>query len=261
MAGTTNLLDKIRGVLKRPANTTAQLIGSAGHCATGRTLEALAAVERQAQAVTDGFLDASEKRELDRAILANLRGVAEDATLLRFELERRLSAAQAADEEARKLAAWHEANGKAHAVAKSIPAAYGAIVKQTLALLREIAEADAAVLAANAALPADAAPLNTPDHLARSTPWLPSLVEDDGEVELWSFVNGTAVPENRQDDVVHYSKEVGALPTTRYMNGDTVTEGEKVVRRRFKRTKVFADVPGSTPLSLAAYDLASCAFP
>ncbi len=237
------LLDKIRAALKRPSPTPAQL---ADALADARRVDADArtAVERQADAVAAGYLDDDAKRAAARAKLADLRAAAEDAAAILAEVERRHGAVLAADGEAARRAAYDAAKDKADAVGATLAQRYTTAAGAIVALLRDLAEANAAIDAANADLPAGAAEIAHPETVARSTPGLPWMPEEVDTVELWAFADGTPVADAYLCNVVDYGGGRGSYKVVRVEGIDDVEVGQPIERRRFKRVTSYEPTAG-----------------
>ena len=207
-----SILDKLRGVLRRPTNTTAQL-ADALVSARQASADAVAAVEKQAAVVAANFLDTDDKRVRDRAALADLRAAAEDAVLVLAEVERRHDAAVAAEEDGRRRAIYAEAKAKVDAAATALAERYPALCNDVLAMLRQLAEAQLAAAHANEALPDGAMALPDPEVTARALGGQPREVVSDTEVELWSRVDmQTPVDAEYQDAIYALGKGWGRRP-------------------------------------------------
>lgn len=180
-----SILDTIRGALKKPAPTTAQL---AATLEEARRAEAAArtAVTTAAERFEASVLDDDATRQKKRAALSEARTAAEDAALLRGEAERRHAAALDQDEANRCEALYAAGLEASEAAAMMLVREYPRAVSALLALLKQLAEAQQAVATANAALPAGATPVPDPEAAARGTPTLPREIVSDEEVELWS---------------------------------------------------------------------------
>ena len=245
-----SILDKIRAALRRPASTTAQLADALAD-ARRADADARAAVERQMEAVAAGYLDPDAARAAARSKLADLRAEAEDAGLVLAEVERRHAAALAAEGDAARRVAYAAAKAKADAVGATLAKRYGEAAGAIVALLRDIAEANALVDVANANRPSGAAEIPRPEMAVRSTSglsWAPDEVET---VELWAFTDGTPVAEIYLGNVVDYGSGRGSYKASRKEGIDDVEVGQPVERRQFKRITSYEPTVGVFPTDLA----------
>lgn len=247
-----SILDKLRGVLRRPTSTSAEL-GDALDIARQNETRALAAVEKQAAAVAAGYLDEDAKRAKDRVTLADLRGLAEDATMIRVELEKRHNTAIATDENQRRAAVYADAKAQAEAAALALTRTYPKLAGSMIAMVKDLATAQRAVALANAELPQGAAPLEDPEMAARGVPGLPREVVSDEEVELWARYDlNEPVEESFQSEI--YPAGGGWGKRGHYQMGLLSTGEPQAIyrRRRFRKVVTREPTNGDYPLPLAA---------
>jgi hypothetical protein len=242
------ILDKLRGVLRRPQNSAADL-GTALADARRAETEAKTAVDKQAEAVKANFLDDAAKRERDRTELERLRLAASDAEAIRGALEERYVAALASDEDARRQVVYAAAQAKANAAAAALSKAYPRLANSMVAMLKDLAEAQLAVTAANAELPTGALPIIDPEMEARGVPGQPREIVSDTEVELWGrFDMLTPVDEQFQSEI--YSLDRDGQPSGW---GRRAEDLEPCFRlRRFRKVVYREHVNGDYPSPLAA---------
>ncbi|WP_066717355.1 MULTISPECIES: hypothetical protein [Hyphomicrobiales] len=176
------MLDAIRKLLRSPkdAPPTAATIAAAIDFLDTKAAEARAALaaaeDRRADAVLSGDAAAADVRAEVAALAADLV----DLGAARTRLVERLAATRQAEAEVERRAAYDAAHTKREAAAKAVAARYPKLRADLLALIRQIAEADAAIAAVNAALPADADPID-PVETFRDTP---ALAEETVKVEV-----------------------------------------------------------------------------
>lgn len=180
------MLEAIRKLLRTPkdAPPTAATIAAAIDVLDQKSAEARAALaaaeERRADAVLAGDAAAADVRAEIAALSADLV----DLGAARGRLVERLAAARQAEAETERRAAYDAAHAKREAAVKAVVGRYPKLRADLLALIRQVAEADAAILAANAALPADAAPLD-PVEKCRDTPALAEEIVKVETSERW----------------------------------------------------------------------------
>jgi hypothetical protein len=156
------MLEAIRNLLRTPkdAPPTAATIAAAVDVLDTKAAEARAALaaaeDRRADAVLSGDAAAADVRAEVAALAADLV----DLGAARTRLVERLAATRQAEAEADRQASYDAALAKREAAARAVAARYPKLRSDLLALIRQVAEADAAILAANAALPADTDPLD-----------------------------------------------------------------------------------------------------
>ena len=204
--------------------------------------EARAAVEQQAKIVSAGFMDDADKRQSDRAKLVSLREDAEDAASVLVETERRHAEALAADEQGRRQAVYSGAKAKADAAASTLAKTYPAAVRDLLAVLKTLAEAQQAVVMANGQLPDGAEILLDPEMVARGAAGQPREVISDEWVELWGRQD-LGTPTDDQESIQDLGRGWGKL----------FSDLQPCYRKRLFRKVVFREyVVGSYPTPLAA---------
>ena len=246
-----SILDRLRGVLKRAANSTADL-GAALADARRAEADTLAALEKQTAAVAANFLDEAPKRERDRVELERVRLAASDATAIRRALEERHAAALAVDEDGRRRVVYAAAQAKANDAAVALSKTYPALAAGIVAMLKNLAEAQQAVVAANEALPEGAVPLADPEMMARGFAGFPREIVSEEEVEAWSSIE-SMVPLDEQFQSAIYDVGNGYGKRGHY-EGGKMSMGEPAAnyrRRRFRKLTVREPVPGIHPYALA----------
>ena len=239
----TNLLDRVRAAIRKPAPTTQQLADALDDARRAQ-VEATADVERAAAVVAAGFMDVAAKRQADRDVLAKAREAAEDAGLVLAEVERRHAAALAADEQTRRRGLYESAKLEAEAAAAAIRKDYPRAARDLLLMLRNLAQAQQTVAMANAELPAGAAPLTDPEFAARGVLGLPREVVSEEEVELWKH---TAERGPTSAEMAETIRQIG--------KGWGQGEGSHTPffrQHRFVKRQVLAATYGDAPTPLAA---------
>lgn len=142
---------------------------------------ALASAEdRRADAVLHGDAAAGKVRHTLAAIADDLA----DLSAARTRLVQRLADARAAEAEADRQAAFDRATKMRDAAAKSVASRYPRLRRELLALIREVAEADAVADAVNRELPAGAAPIDAVEAF-RDRPALAEKVVATVVSERW----------------------------------------------------------------------------
>lgn len=164
--------------------------------------------------------------------------------------------AVARDAEKARVARYREAEAKSAAARKAL-AEYSAHAQAIHAIIRVVAEADAAVAAANSDLPADAEPLVHPEQAARGLPAEPAItLSTRTEPATWVFAEGVAddaVPANLVKQIEVVGQE-GAIRYGRIISFENGVRVERrVIGRPGKRIRtVLPGVPAYRPESLAA---------
>ncbi len=247
------ILDLIRAALKRPKSTTAQL-AEALDLARKADTEARAAVDKAVAAVSAGFMDEAAKRQADRNTLAAARESAEDATAVLAEVERRHAAALAIEEEASRRLVYDAAKAQADAAAVALSRAYPKLAAGMISMLKDLAQAQLAVAAANAQLPGGAEPIIDPEMAARCVLGLPREVVSDEWVELWGRYD-LDEPVDAVDQSRIYDCGNGWGKARPRADGGDLSIGEpqpNYRRRRFHKVVTREPTNGDWPLPLAA---------
>lgn len=237
-------IDRLRGLLTAKSPASADLAAAAAQAraeaeAAGADVDRLAAERRRI--LLDGTDDALAKHDEAAAGAARRR---DRAGALAEELERKTAEAAQRETDEGRLAAYAAAKTRGEAAAKLLTKEYPEIARRAVALLRELAEAEAAIVAANTALPAGVEPLPSPEHAVRSRAGLPRKELSEREVDLWCLA-GHADPVADE-----YQRAVARNPDG---SGYRSTAGgsDRYERRRFTRTEHHPAVAGITKDRLA----------
>ena len=244
----SSILDKLRGILRRPQNTTADLAVALDD-ARRAEVDATAAVQTQTDVVARGFLDDDTKRARDRTALEDLRLKATDAQAILAELVRRHAAAAAADEDARRRVAYDAAKAQAAAASADLLKIYPRATRDLVALLGRLAQAQQAVAQANEDLPSDAVPLADPEMAVRSVASLPRQVIAEETVELWSRVDMTTPVDAEFQDTI-YSLDKNGSPSGWGRRADDLEPCFRL--RQFRKLQFRHATNGDYPHRLAA---------
>jgi len=237
-------LDRLRTFLTAKTSASADLVVAAEQARTEAT-NAGAEVARlggeRRSILLDGSDDALAKHDEAAAGAARRR---DRAGALADELHRKAAEAAQREAEEARLAAYMGAKAKGEAASKLLAKEYPELVRRAALILRELAEAEAAILTANAALPAGLEPLPSPEHAVRSRAGLPREEVSEREVDLWCLA-GHADPVADE-----YQRAVARNPDG---SGYRSTAGgsDRYERRRFKRTEYRPAVAGVTMDRLA----------
>lgn len=231
--------------LATKAKATSAEIETALETAWQAVAEAKAAHDQADADYTRGLLDLDEaglQRVLDVRSAATIRR--DRAAALVEALEDRFSEVQGDEAEQRRVAAYAAARTKGATAEKLIAERYPEIGRQLRSLLREIAEAEAAIGAVNADLPKNAAPLASPEIAVRARPVLPRKIVSETEVDLWCYKSeGWPIPAEFQSRI-----KAGADG-----NGYGTHNGTTgYVRRRFLRREFLPQQQGDDPTRLAS---------
>ena len=247
----SSIIDKLRGILRRPQNTTADLALALDDAQRAET-EAVAAVQTQTDVVARGFLDDDTKRARDRTALEDLRLKATDAQAILAELVRRHAVAVAADEDAQRRVAYDAAKAQATAASADLLKVYPRATRDLVALLGRLAQAQQAVAAANEALPDGAVPIADPEMVARGFAGFPREIVSDEEVEAWgSIERSVPVDDAFQGEIYDCGEGYGKRG---HYDGGAMSMGEPArnYRRRIFRKVTYREaVPGVHPYALA----------
>lgn len=172
--------------------------------AEGREQIEAATRDREAAegAYRDRILDATPA-ELEKLQAAKARATVDldRAEALVAALTSRIAYVRDDQEQAGRRARYQNAQALAQAAQQALAQDYPDIARRVHALLRTVAEAEAAVLEANAELPDGAAAIRSPERAVRDAARLP-LDMSTAEVELWRTVgNIEPLPEADQSRV------------------------------------------------------------
>lgn len=170
--------------------------------------------------------------------------------------EQRHAEAVAREAEAARVKRYVEAQAKKAAAEKELRE-YETAARVIAAIIRSVAEADAAIAAANSDLPADAEPLLHPEQMVRGLPAEPAItLSTRTEPATWLFAGGVAddvVPADlvKKIEVVGQEKAIRFGRIVDYQNGVRVER--RVIGRPGKRIRtVLPGVPAHRPESLAS---------
>lgn len=225
-------------------------------------LESAESAVSAAETEYDAGLTELEKPALRRLLDAKVEAKIEiDQVRAKIaKLEKQHEAALEAEAADRRQLAYDQAKELAEAARKKL-GDYEKAALQIRAVLRTIAEADIAVDAANADLPAGAPRLEKPED-CRSTPNLYKKVLKEETVDLWAAIGQQSVPVEHQNRV--RVERVGKRVRSRwseddfdeggYEQGYYATDGGgsiEVVKRRFVKRTFLPDDTGhfAVPLS------------
>lgn len=131
----------------------------------------------------------------------------------RSALEQQLAQAQARLEEERRIAlcaAAEEANRAAEKALRSYPT----LAQKIVGVIKAVAEADEAVAAANASLPAGKAPVAFVEHTVRGLPREHDRIVEVIDTEVWCYENGVPVEPERINAIESADGRRGRLLTT-----------------------------------------------
>lgn len=180
------MLDTIRKLLRGPkdAPPSAAALAAAIDALDAKATETRAALasaeDRRADAVLAGDADAAAIRKAVTDLAADLV----DLGAARGRLAERLASARQAEAEADRQARYEAAAAKRDAAAKAVAARYPKLRTDLLSLIRQVAEADAEIAAANGSLPPGAASL-APVEAFRDRPALAEEVVETVVTEKW----------------------------------------------------------------------------
>lgn len=215
-------------------------------------LEAVRAQERQASSDEDTARAARAGLLGDDAALAKNREAIrsaverrEDAALYVVEIEKRLAATLAAEEQERRLRVFTDVTAKSEAAAQKLATNYPKLAGGLIDLLRDLAEAQVAVFAANSSLPEGVAAIPDPELTARCIAGSPREVISETVAERW-----TRLDQDRPIDDA-FAEEI--YPVGDGSRGKRVGDVDACyLLARFKRTEYRAAVSGSWALPIAA---------
>ncbi|MHC2108368.1 hypothetical protein [Methylobacterium sp. CM6246] len=172
--------------------------------AEGREQIEVATRDREAAegAYRDRILDATPA-ELEKLQAAKARATVDldRSEALVAALTSRIAYVRDDQQQAGRRARYQNAQALAQAAQQALAQDYPDIARRVHSLLRTVAEAEAAVIEANAELPDGAAPIRSPERAVRDAARLP-LDMSTAEVDLWSTVgNIEPLPEADQSRV------------------------------------------------------------
>jgi len=169
------------------------------------------------------------------------------ATALVEALRERLEAAQTREAEAARVTAYEAAHAQAEEARAALVELYPGLARDLMSLMRVVAEAEIAVQAANADLPAGAAPIAGVEASVRDLPGVPETVLSETYVERWVEV-GKVTPGSFDQ---HAVQDLGRGQGVIKIPGIAAKDCRPVERRGFLEQRVY---PAS--LRRAAYGLA-----
>jgi hypothetical protein len=232
-----NLLDNVRGALRKL--TTATTPATSADIAT-MVEKATAALEAARRRLSDleakratVLLEADGKRSAWRAELNDARDAVEDAELLLGELRTRHLAAVEGEAEAARRERYDAARAKADAAVATLRREYPAAARAITAVLKELAEAEAAVDVVNGDLPVGAERLRSPESIVRTKAGRPDQIIADDVVWLWCGEHAIGPLADEKQGLVKPDRDNprrGTLPLGR---GDHLD----VVARPYRRTR------------------------
>lgn len=202
-----NLLDNVRGALRKLTTATTPATSAEISATVAKAEAALEAARRRLAGLetkrASVLLENEGKRSAWRAELNEARDAVEDSELLLGELQSRHLAAVEAEAEAARRERYDEAKARADATVAALRKEYPAAAKRIVAMLRELAEAEALVDVVNGDLPAGAERLVPPEALVRNKPGRPDKTISNDVAMLWCRVHGLGpLGEERQGLVV-----------------------------------------------------------
>ena len=224
--------DGARKIMKEPAPTSTRL---------AEALAAMRGNEAEARAEAARLTEARAGLLADDIALAKNRDAirvcaerVEDCGLFAVELEKRLAAALAAEENVRRQAVYAAAKLRVEA-AGSFGKEYARGAAIILKALRTLAEGQIAAAEANAELPDGAVGFADPEHAFTCIPGLPKKVLSEEIVDLW-VVDGRTQPVDDQSRVVA-DKQGGVL----HLPGSQASGGMRAQKGKFLRREVLPE--------------------
>ena len=181
----------------------------------------------------DVLLEGERTRTAWRASLNEARDGLEDAGLLQAELRSRHQAALEAEAEAARRERYDAARAKADAAVAMLRKEYPKAALAIVAVLKGLAEAEAAVDAVNADLPAGAERLRSPESVVRSKPGRPDNVISDVIEWLWQGELAIGPLSDDKQALVKPDRDNPRRGTLALGRGDHLD----VVARPYRRTK------------------------
>lgn len=180
---------KLISFLSRPSTPAAELRRELASLPREIELAEAAAdnLEGERRALLLKASDEELKKHLAKVELANLR--IERLFAARSELERRLADAEAAEEQLARRERYAETQELA-AEARAALQRYPAAARQLVSILTTVARAEDAIAATNAALPADAAPIPSPEFEVRGLPADPREVLSEERLPACWYYTG-----------------------------------------------------------------------
>ncbi len=200
------------------------------------------------RAYRDGLLkldEAAHQKILDQKQAAVVRQ--DRAKALVEALETKLATVRGEEAQAQKTAVYDAARTKRDAAAKRLRDEYAKHATAIASIIRECAEADAAVSQANADLPADDDPLLTVEAFVRDQPALPRKVIKEKNVSLWTYVStGHILSPDLQAQVRSTGNDTGVL------HNEGVTHStSQVIRRKYRQLEFLRETSANAAERLA----------
>lgn len=249
-----NLLDNVRGALRKLTTATTPATSAEISATVAKAEAALEAARRRLAGLetkrASVLLENEGKRSAWRAELNEARDAVEDSELLLGELQSRHLAAVEAEAEAARRERYDEAKARADATVAALRKEYPAAAKRIVAMLRELAEAEAAIDAANADLPAGAARLHSPESVVRSKPGRPDQIVSSDVEMLWCRVHGMGPLSEERQGLVVPDKQDPKKGVLKAGFGETID----VELRPFRRTRTIRG-RGATVLPVLAREV------
>ncbi len=195
-----------------------------------------------------GLLEATEpalQKILDQKQAATVQR--DRAKALVEALETKLATVRGEEAQAQKTAVYDAARAKLDAAAKRLRDEYAKHATAIATIIRECAEADAAVSQANADLPADGDPLLIVEALVRDQPALPRKVIKEKTVSLWTYVStGHILSSDLQAQVRSTGNDTGVL------HNEGVTHStSQVIRRKYRQVEFLGETSANAAERLA----------
>lgn len=242
-----SLLDAVRSGLKRLSTATTPPTSTDVATMVDKATAALDAARRrlsdlEAKRATV-LLEADGKRSAWRAELNDARDGLEDAELLLGELQTRHLAAVEAEAEAARQQRYDEAKAKADAAVATLRKEYPKAALAIIAVLKVLAEAEAAVDVVNADLPAGAERLRSPESVVRTKPGRADQIIADDVEWLWCGELAIGPLSDEKQALVKPDRDNRRRGTLSLGRGDHLD----VVARPYRRTKT---IRGSGPVIL-----------
>jgi uncharacterized coiled-coil protein SlyX len=213
------------------------------------------ALERRVEGLegrrADALLDDDDKAidRLDAEIAAAQRDV-ERAFAAKERLEARLREAEGAEAEAARKHSYEEAQRLRKKAVEALEKRYAKAADEIVAIVKEVAAAEAAISAANRDLPQGAGKLRSAEHMVRGLPSDPQEVIDRKKLPpRWFYVSPPSWGAV-EDDLVDQIEVAADGKTGRLQRSSGAVH--KVVKRQEMEITTLAARPGYRPDSLAA---------
>ncbi|MFG1300963.1 hypothetical protein V5F49_14315 [Xanthobacter sp. V3C-3] len=239
-----SIFDNLSRLLKKPAPGVTALEKAEVDALTALDAAKAKLVGLEASRV-EAVISGDDARTAHRAALQTARDDLEDAQAALLAIQSRLAQEREAAAEAGRVAAYDAAIAKRDATVALILEKYPQLAGGFVDLIRASAEADLAIEAVNADLPAGAEPLVQAERLARSMPGTPRRLLSEKTVRLWCH-RGTKIPAAQDNIVDHGNGEGISRHSGRHFDRHTFIE-RKWERERFTEwgEKLAAiDLPG-----------------